>query len=804
MKEKMRDSGFESIGEIPWGTHFCQFYQTKEDMMELLVPYLKAGLKDNEFCLWVTSQLLDVEKTKEALRIDIPDLDIYLEEGQIEIIHFSLEDFNKNIPDLERLVNDLIKKLNNALTDGYDGLRLIKHNSSEKKESHEVLDNFEEEVDSILDDLPIIALCTYSLENYRASEIIDVINNHRFALNKKEGKWEQIENSRQKKKEDEIQILSNLVDSSDDAIITKSLNGIITSWNKGAERIYGYSAKEVVGKPISILEPPILKDETNELIEYIKCEERIHHYETLRLRKDGKIINVSLTLSSIFGASGNPKAILIIARDITESKHVEEKLQKKEEMYRIVTEQTGLVIYDFDLRTDICKWAGAIKEVTGYNFHEIEMLGKYFWLTNIEHINDKISGTGFHNLSKSGDRYKEDLRLRKKNGSYIYIENKGIFLKDNEGCPYEAIGIIKDITDWKLIIKKIEDSEGKYRSFIQNFYGIVYQRDENFSPVFMHGAIEEITGYNEQEFESNIKWKDIIHPDDLSLVLKEEERVRSIQSTGYANIEYRIKRRDGRTKWVNEIYQKIKRGDERSELYQGTIYDVTTRKETEKFLENIENARKKEIHHRIKNNLQVISSLLDLQAEKFRNNECINETEVLKAFEESQNRVISMSLIHEELYKGGEIDTLNFSAYLHKLVENLFQTYSLNSKDLHLNMDLEKNAFFDMDIAVPLGIIVNELISNSLKYAFCEGEAGEIRIRLCRNENNKESHKSLYSLIVSDNGKGIPEDIELGNLDSLGLQLVSILVDQLDGEIKLERDHGTEFEITFEVNDVTI
>ena len=191
--------------------------------------------------------------------------------------------------------------------------------------------------------------------------------------------------------------------------------------------------------------------------------------------------------------------------------------------------------------------------------------------------------------------------------------------------------------------------------------------------------------------------------------------------------------------------------------------------------------------------MQVISSLLDLQAER------VEDERFKKAFRESQNRVISMSLIHEELYKGEGTDTLDFSAYLQKLAENLFQTYSLSSKNIRLCMDLEENAFFDMDTAVPLGIIVNELVSNSLKHAFTENQEGEIRIQLCREEKNNEMHKSLFSLTISDNGKGIPEDLELESLESLGLQLVSILVDQLDGKIELKREHGTEFRITFNV-----
>lgn len=235
------------------------------------------------------------------------------------------------------------------------------------------------------------------------------------------------------------------------------------------------------------------------------------------------------------------------------------------------------------------------------------------------------------------------------------------------------------------------------------------------------------------------------------------------------------------------------------------VTDLTEQKKNEEMLANIETARKKEIHHRIKNNLQVISSLLDLQAEKFNNRGCVKDSEILEAFRVSQDRVISMALIHEELHEGGEIDTLNFSPYLERLVKNLFHTYTLGDSSISLNLDLEENVFFDMDTAVPLGLIVNELVSNSLKYAFPDRNNGEIQIKLFSKEagdklNNEEElteKGSRYTLIVSDNGTGIPKDLDFKNPETLGLQLVSILVDQLDGEIELKRDKGTKFIIKF-------
>lgn len=227
-----------------------------------------------------------------------------------------------------------------------------------------------------------------------------------------------------------------------------------------------------------------------------------------------------------------------------------------------------------------------------------------------------------------------------------------------------------------------------------------------------------------------------------------------------------------------------------------------------KSLKEIDIVRKQEIHHRIKNNLQVISSLLDLQAEKFRGSKNIEDSEVLEAFRESQNRVISMALIHEELYKGKEIDTLNFSKYIEELADNLFLTYRFESDSIILDMDIEENIFFDMDMSIPLGIIVNELVSNSLKHAFTGREKGEIKIKLYREENREcieslsEDCKSTnFTLTISDDGVGIPEELDIEDLDSLGFQLVISLVDQLDGEFELKRNNGTEFTMRFKVTE---
>ncbi len=243
-------------------------------------------------------------------------------------------------------------------------------------------------------------------------------------------------------------------------------------------------------------------------------------------------------------------------------------------------------------------------------------------------------------------------------------------------------------------------------------------------------------------------------------------------------------------------------------LLKRSIQYSIERKKIEEVITNSEIARKKEIHHRIKNNLQVISSLLDLQADKFKGRKDLKDSEVIDAFKKSQDRVISIALIHEELYKGEKIEDLNFSSYVEKLTQNLFQTYKLVNTAVSLKIDLEENFFFDMDVAIPLGIIVNELISNSLKHAFPGRDKGEVQIKLCREKageyiNFKEESKSenynstSFLLTVSDDGVGFPENLEIDDIEGLGFQLVTSLMDQLDGELELKSNNGTKLTMMF-------
>jgi two-component sensor histidine kinase len=195
-----------------------------------------------------------------------------------------------------------------------------------------------------------------------------------------------------------------------------------------------------------------------------------------------------------------------------------------------------------------------------------------------------------------------------------------------------------------------------------------------------------------------------------------------------------------------------------------------------------------EIHHRVKNNLQIISSLLFLQSEQ------VQDPRDRAMFTDSQNRIRSMALIHEKLYQTDDLTKIDFAEYANSLGAYLFQAYAINPALVSLRVNIE-NVFLDIDRAIPLGLIITELTSNALKHAFPAGlaQVGEILIDL------QVQNEHQFTLIVSDNGIGLPEKIEVQTTETLGLQLVKILTRQLGGVIEVNRDGGTVFKITFTI-----
>lgn len=253
----------------------------------------------------------------------------------------------------------------------------------------------------------------------------------------------------------------------------------------------------------------------------------------------------------------------------------------------------------------------------------------------------------------------------------------------------------------------------------------------------------------------------------------ESERNRAEESLrrAHTELEIRVQERTAELAQANEALQA-----EIAERKRGAEQIIASLNEKELLL--------KEIHHRVKNNLQVISSLLNLQLRYAKSEQA------LEPLKESQNRIKTMALIHEKLYKSEDLASIDFAGYIQDLASYLFGSYNTSGGvKLKTNVDRVR---LGVDVAIPCGLVINELVSNSLKHAFPAGKEGsEICVDLCRTADGK------LLLTVSDNGIGLPKDLDLRNTESLGLQLVTTLVEQLEGTIELDRSAGTAFRITF-------
>jgi len=255
---------------------------------------------------------------------------------------------------------------------------------------------------------------------------------------------------------------------------------------------------------------------------------------------------------------------------------------------------------------------------------------------------------------------------------------------------------------------------------------------------------------------------------------KTEEFLYQVQ----VELEAQVAARTEKLKAANEALQE--------EIGERTLVEEklrTSLEEQESLLEEKETLLQ-EIHHRVKNNLQVISSLLSLQAQQ------IQDEEVLEMFGHSQHRVQSMALIHEKLYQSDELARVDFADYVRNLADNLFESYQIDAHHIELELEVEA-VLLGIDEAIPCGLIINELVLNALKYAFPDGRDGKIWVHMRGEEEGR------YLMAIGDDGVGLPAGLNLADVDTLGLRLVQILTQQLKGELLVERQKGTEFRISF-------
>lgn len=626
--------------------------------------------------------------------------------------------------------------------------------------------------------------------------------------------------------------------SAKDAIIMVDHDGNITFWNEAAEIIFRYRKEEVIGRDLKILVPERYYETLDKGFQRFRTTGYVplmgKTIELSGIRKGGDEIPLEISFSSV--KIRNRWNALGIIRDITERKIAEKELKIKD----LAVDSTINAIVLAEPKGKLTYVNPAFLKMWGYQENEVE--GRHF----VEFWEDEHKALDTLDAIREKGKFIGELKAKRKDESVFDVQISASLVKDDLGKPLSTILSFIDISERKEVEKKLEvrskfekivttistnfinlpsekiDSEihktlqaiGEFAD-VDRSYVFLYSPDKTrfrMSHEWCSDRVSPLLPSNEAHLVKEHRWltaqienRETIYVTDISEIPENVGpfmtalKTRGVTSLIHVPVAYGGKafgflglesQKEDNT-WSVDIVVLLR-------MVGDILANALERKQVEERLNASLQEKEvllKEIHHRVKNNMQVISSLLNFQSGRIKNEE------ILEMFKESQDRIRSMSLIHERLYQSQDLVRIDFSHYVQNLINHLFQSYRINPETVELITDV-RDVSLDINKAIPCGLIINELVSNSLKYAFPQPNGGEKK-KAKKGEINISlaSEDAKIVLLYKDNGVGLPEDLNIETAESFGLQLVTALVAQLNGEVEIKRKPGVTFKIIFHQSD---
>ncbi len=513
-------------------------------------------------------------------------------------------------------------------------------------------------------------------------------------------------------------------------------------------------------------------------------ENRLLQVRSQQAEKQAQLTVFVIVLSSVVGFGLVLIAGIMSNRELTERKRAEEKAQESESQFKVLSEVMPQLVWsgfsDGAIDYSNKRW----QQYTGLTPHEVDGDG---WIKVLHPEDRERTLAAWKAALAQTQEYEIEQRVCGVDGKYRWFLTRALPHHNETGEIIKWYGTCTDIEDQKQAEQALGESEERLRLAVEstklgtwdwNLITEVIVISDRFKAVF--GIPPETAA--ETSYEDCLA---LIYLEDREPLNQRVQQALNPNSNGEFIMEYRVLKTDGTLSWLLSMGQVLYQ-NRQAYRFIGTVVDMSDRKLAEEQIQASLTEKVvllKEIHHRVKNNLQIVTSLLSLQSSR------LEDPKTQNILQECQNRVSSMALIHEQLYQSEDLAKIDLAQYVQNLVANLCNSYDIYNSAIQVKTAIDE-IYLNIDTAIPCGLMLNELISNALKHAFPGNRKGEINISL-RLENN------YVNLTVSDDGIGISPDLDIDKTTSLGLQLVKALTRQLQGTLTLKRDIKTEFVIIF-------
>ncbi|OHD66996.1 MAG: hypothetical protein A2176_16105 [Spirochaetes bacterium RBG_13_51_14] len=551
--------------------------------------------------------------------------------------------------------------------------------------------------------------------------------------------------------------------------------------NSALCRMFDYSEEELRQMWIDDIHPEKDRDMVMNEFMALARREKILAADIPCIRKDGSLFYADIAGSTmvIDGAICN----VGFFTDVTERKKAGEAFRESEERFHDLIQgmPIGISLMNQEFSAEYVN--PELTRITGYDQEDLadpQLLFEQVFPDPDERR--KVWRILMNDIGRPDIRYLRQFTARCKDGSDKVIQFCMVRMADGR-----FLVTYEDVTERSRIEEKLYDWMRRFELMVEASGQVTYDYDVSSGVIVWGDTIERILGYPTDEIGGGIsQWEALLHPDDRAGTLEHLEH--AMADCAYWDAEYRLLHRNGRYVWIRDRGFFLPDSTGAAARRLGMLEDITLRKEAE--VQIRESLREKEtllkeVHHRVKNNFQMITSLMSLQSMSMQNKDLI------KYFGDAQNRIRSMALIHEKLYQSKDISHIDMASYLRTIVYELHTSYSTGRDGFNPCIESDE-LFLNIDQAIPCGLIINEILTNAFKYAFPPHWKGEPEMRISIRELS-----GMIEMHIMDNGVGMPESIDMNTTRSLGLSLVPMLAKQLSGEVLLDRSAGTRFIVRF-------